>query len=158
MLKWYVLKTKNKKEKEVVQRLQGVGFEIFFPTIQGLKSPKPLFPGYLFIQTDFGDTAQYQLVRYTHGIHQILGGGEGPQVVSPEIVEMIRSRTRNGSLIERDLLVRPGDPVRVKKGMLKDLIGIVEKNLPDSRRVQILFKWLSTTIRAKVKYTELERS
>lgn len=157
MPQWYILKTKPKKEKEVLGQLSRAGFELFLPQIQGIHSPKPLFPSYLFIETDFQDPYRHRMVRYTRGVQRILGDMEGPQPVSVDIVETIRKQTRDGSLIERDLLLREGDTVRVKKGVLKDLIGMIEKRLPDSKRVQILFKWLSGTMRAKVKYTDLEK-
>ena len=153
---WYVLKTKPKKEKEVQHRLATAGFEMFFPQIMGLKSPKPLFPSYLFIRTDFSEPGCHRMVHFTRGVHRILGDADGPHPVSPSIVETIQERTRDGSLVERDLLLKEGDVVRVKKWVLKDLIGIIEKKLSDNQRVQILFKWISGTMRARIKYTDLE--
>ncbi len=154
---WYVLKTKPKKEKEVVNRLSTAGFTLFFPQIRGVMSPKPLFPNYLFIDTDFTDPHHHRMVRFTRGVQKILGDIEGPQPVASVLIETIRERTRDGSLVERDLLLREGDVVRVKKGILKDLVGIIEKKLSDSKRVQVLFKWLSTTMRVRLSYTELEK-
>ena len=70
----------------------------------------------------------------------------------------MRRQTENGSLIEQNLLYREGESVRVKKGILKDLIGIIEENMSDEGRVKILFKWLNNTMRACVKYTQLEKA
>ncbi len=154
---WYVLKTKPMKEKEVRKRLSLAGFEVFLPTIQGIHVPKPLFPSYLFVCTDFQDSHKHRLVRFTRGVQKILGDGEGPQAISASLVQTIREMTRDGELVERDLLLKEGDVVRVKKGFLKDLIGMIEKKLPDTKRVQILLKWVSGTMRTKIRYTDLER-
>lgn len=155
---WYVIRTKPKKEKEVFGRLTHAGLELFFPQIQGINSPKPLFPRYLFVLWNAADPLRHRMIRFTRGVISILGNEEGPQPVSTGIVETIRERTRDGSLVERDLLMQTGDKVRVKKGLLQDLIGIIEKKVPDAKRVQILFKWLGGTMRAKLRYTDLDRA
>lgn len=119
---------------------------------------KPLFPSYVFVNTDLQDPQRNRLVRFTRGVSRILGDEEGPRPVSEGIIETLRERTRDGFLIEQELLYKEGDEVRVKKGILMDLIGIIEKNIPDSGRVKILFKWLNGPMRAVLKCSELEKA
>lgn len=157
MNQWYVVKTKPKKEEEVGKRLQRVSSDVFLPKIRTLTSPKPLFPSYLFVQGDFDNPGLHRMIKFTRGIHQILGDCEGPQPISEGIIRTLRERTRDGSLIEQELLFKEGDLVRIKKGILKELAGIIEKNVPSSGRVKVLFRWLSGTARAVVKYTEIEK-
>ena len=158
MKQWYVIKTKPKREQDVVQQLSRVGLELFLPLIQGIHLPKPLFPSYLFVSTDLRSAGQHRLLRYTRGVSHILGDQEGPLSIPTYVIEELRSRTRDGKLIEQELLMKTGDSVIVKRGILKDLIGMVEKHLPEQKRVQILFKWWSTSMRVKLKYTDLERA
>lgn len=157
MNQWYVVKTKPKKEEEVERHLRRISADVFLPKIRALMRAKPLFPSYLFICGNLSNSSLYQLVKFTRGIHKILGDTEGPQPISESIIQTLRDKTRDGSLIEQELLFREGDRVRVKKGFLKDLSGIIEKNIPSSGRVKVLFKWLSGSARAAVKYTELEK-
>lgn len=165
MDQWYVIKTKPKKERSVVIQLQGASFEVLLPQIRALgshaadrpSSLKPLFPAYLFVKTDFNDPYLHRMVRYTRGVSRILGDDEGPVPISESIVETLRERTKDGSVIEQDLLFREGDEVTVKRGILKDLRGIIEKNLSETGRVGILFKWLNNSVRATLRYTELEK-
>jgi len=155
---WHVIKTKPKKEESVKSQLTKASFDIFLPKIKTFCSSKPLFPSYLFIRTNFEDAALHRLVRFTRGVSKILGDGEGPQPVSEVIINTLKERTSDGSLIEQNLLYKNGDSVLIKKGILKDLIGIIEKNMSDSGRVQVLFKWLSSQMRAILKYTDLEKA
>lgn len=156
-MNWYVVKTKPKKEKDVLHQLERLPGEPFLPLIQGPVSPKPLFPSYLFARMNLGDPYLHRMVRYTKGVSRILGDSEGPQPVSDIIVETLREKCLRGSIIERDLLFKPGDQVRIKRGLLRDLIGMIDKGMSDSGRVKILFKWLNTTMSAVLKYTDLEK-
>ncbi len=136
--------------------LQGAQFEVFLPLIRGVSSLKPLFPSYLFIRTNFQSTQTYRFVHFTRGVQRILGDEGAPSPIADEIMISVKLMTKNNSIIERDLLFQEGDEVFVKKGVLKDLQVIIEKKIADENRIQILYKWLNTTMRAEVKYTDVE--
>lgn len=166
---WYVVKTKPKKEVSVKSQLEKALVEVFLPKIKGLSarqtqrsegSPfhlKPLFPSYLFVRSCLTEPHRHRLIRYTRGVHRILGDTAGPLPISDEVIEALKNRTRDGSLIEHDLLFKEGDQVRIKRGILKDLYGIIEKNLSSQGRVRILFKWLYGNMKASLWYTDLEK-
>lgn len=158
MNRWYVIKTKPKKETDVLNQLKRASYELFFPRMKGLTAPKPLFPSYLFIRTNFEDSSAFRMVSFTRGVNKILGGAEGPQSISDLIIETLKEKTRDGSLIEQELLFKEGDAVSIKRGLLKDLIGIIEKNMSESGRVRVLFKWLQGNMRAVLKYTDLAKA
>lgn len=158
MKQWYVIKTKPKREKLASALLSQVGFEVFLPLIQGVTEQKPLFPSYIFIHADFESNSQLRLVQYCRGVSYVLGDQKGPLSLIGEIISMLREQTRDGSLIEQELLLKEGDSVRVKRGLFADLVGIIEKHVSAEQRVQILFKWFSTSMRAVVKYRDLERA
>ncbi|MBI4365222.1 MAG: hypothetical protein HY543_00210 [Deltaproteobacteria bacterium] len=154
---WYIIQTKPKKEGVVCEQLGRASYELFFPKMRALDRVKPLFPSYLFIRTDFSDPTLHRLVRFTRGVTRILGGAS-PKPVPDDLVDTLRTRTRDGALIEQTLLFKEGDQVRVRRGILKDLAGIIEKNMPEAGRVRVLFKWLRSCMRAVVTYTDLERA
>lgn len=157
MKRWYILQTKPKKEGAVQLLLTGARYELFFPLMRGFDRIKPLFPSYLFIRANFGDPYEHHLVRYTRGVNRILGDGVGPRPIADDIVNVLMDKTGNGSLIEQTLLFKEGDTVTVRRGLLKDLAGIIEKNMPEAGRVKVLFKWFRNSMRAVLRYTDLER-
>lgn len=162
MIAWHVVKTKPKKEDRVSSLLSQATFKIFLPKIKKRLGPQletqvPLFPSYLFVQADFADPQTHRLVKFTRGVTRVLGDQDGPIPLSADLVETLMSRTKDGALIEQDLLFKEGDEVRVKVGILKDLIGIIEKNMSETGRVKILFKWLTGNMRAALHYSTLER-
>lgn len=157
MNSWYVIQTKPKKEETVRQQLVRADYELFFPMMRAFDRVKPLFPSYLFVHTDFSDVNNHRLVRFTRGVNRLLGDADGPKPVPDRIVETLMQSTRDGSLIEQTLLFREGDQVKVRKGILKDLTGIIERNVSDTGRVKVLFKWLRGTMKAEVSYKELEK-
>lgn len=153
---WYVIQTKPKKEGDVFAMLRRASFEVFLPQMKGVSALKPLFPSYFFIHTDLKNPQTQRLVHFTRGVRRILGDAEGPTPVSDEVIASVKAVTKNGSVVERDLLFQEGDEVVVKKGILKDLQVMIEKKLSDQNRVQILYQWLNTSMRAEVKYTDIE--
>ncbi len=157
MEQWYVIRTKVKKEESVVKQLMRVNYDVFLPKIKGFKSHKPLFPSYVFVKTDLESTVHHRLIRYTRGVSHILGSGDKPKPISSIIIETLKERTNNELLSEQTLFFKIGDLVTVKRGILKDLQGVVENNIGTNGRIKILFKWLSGDMRAFLKYTELER-
>ena len=158
MNSWYVLKTKPKKEDDVSVTLRKAGITVFLPKMKGLIAHKPLFPSYLFVRSDFNDPYHHRIVRFARGVHKILGDGEGPQPIPDLIVDTLKERTHDGALIEQELLFKEGESVIVKRGILKDLIGIIEKNISDSGRVKVLFKWMNSSMRAVFRYVDLEKA
>lgn len=157
MNQWYVIQTKPKKEESVTRQLAYARYECFFPRMKGLLKEKPLFPSYLFVRTDFRDSQSHRNVHFTRGVQRILGGLDGPIAVPDPIIEILKERTRDGSLIEQELLFKAGDLVRVKRGILKDLAGMIEKNISAQGRIRVLFKWLNSRMRAVFKYTEVTK-
>jgi transcription antitermination factor NusG len=155
---WYIIQTKPKKEATVQRYLAQASYEVFLPLMKGLISPKVLFPSYLFVRTNLEDPHHHRNLRFARGVTKILSDSDGPQPIAETIVETLRERTLDGSLIEQDLLFKEGDEVTVKKGILRDLRGIIEKNLSDRGRVKVLFKWMSSSMRAVLRYTDLEKA
>lgn len=155
---WYVLQTKPQKERVVVHLLQQAGYEVFCPTMMRAGRLIPLFPRYCFLRADIANPKHHQLVRYTRGVTRVLGDNRGPVSVKEEFVVTIRSGLGAKDILEHELLFKLGDTVRVKDGVLRDLTGIIEKNVSADGRVQILFKWLSRKMRAVISYRDLEKA
>lgn len=157
MNQWFIIQTKPKNEIRVRDQLVRAQFCIFLPLMKTFFSKKPLFPSYLFVLGDIKNPQVHRLIRFTRGVNRVLCGTDGPLPVPDEVMETLMSRTRSG-FIEQELLFKEGDGVLIKRGILKDLRGIIEKNISDEGRVRILFRWLNRSFRASVRYVDLEKA
>jgi transcriptional antiterminator RfaH len=103
---------------------------------------QPLFPGYIFAR--FVGNDMLHKLCFTRGVHSVLSFGGVPAAIHNEIVAELQSRVD-----EKDGLINicvpsnvrqltPGDRVAIKRGPMKDLVGVFEKNLKDRERIAIL--------------------
>lgn len=156
---WYVLQTKPKKEASVVQLLSRARYEVFTPRIQFRSGPaQTLFPNYCFIYSDLRAMHHFHLVRFTRGVARVLGGQAGPLPVDGAIIDTLRALANDGTTIEPRNLFQNGMQVRVKQGVLRDLIGIVDRNLSTTGRVRILFRWCAYSWRVDLDYRLIEHA
>jgi transcription antitermination factor NusG len=133
---WWALYTRHQHEKSVAEMLTAKGFEVFLPLYDSTRRWKdrnkilslPLFPCYVFLRG--GSTRKLEVVS-TPGVHMILYCGERIATI-PEIeIEAIR-RTAEGRLpVEPHLFLTCGERVRVIRGSLQGVEGILvrKKNL-----------------------------
>ncbi|MBI2339391.1 MAG: hypothetical protein HYU99_03340 [Deltaproteobacteria bacterium] len=164
-MKWYVVQAKPRRENDVCRLLKQGGFETFYPVIKDLMyrsttsffRTAPLFPSYLFVHTDFGEDRNFHLVKYTRGVNKVITFENRPVPMSDEIIQTIRSHANDNGIIERQTFLKRGDRIRVRKGMLKELIGIIEKPVPACGRVQVLLKLINYEMHATVHWTEVEK-
>jgi len=119
---------------------------------------KPLFPSYLFVRFDLEDADHLKVVRYTRGVNKIIGGRSGPISIQKTVIETIRGRIGERGYIEQGMLLKQGDRVVVRRGVLRDLIGVLEKPMDDRGRVEILFKIVYHQMKAKVHVADLEKT
>ncbi len=143
MLRWYVINTKPKKERQVERLFEEGGFTIYCPKYLHEKRASPFFPGYAFLRFEFPE--QFQMVKYTRGVKRVVGNDDGPTPLPEEIVLGIKSRERDGLIVFEKYGEAPavGDEVEVVEGPLKGLKGIFRKEVGDSERVMILLNYVS---------------
>jgi len=148
---WYVLHTKPKQEKRASLNLEAWGIESFTPWLPSRSRaaiPAPLFPGYIF--------ARFQLeqllhkICFTRGISHIVSFGGVPAEVEEDVITAIRSRTDHLGVARVAPQLKPGDLVTAESGPLRDLVGVFQKELPDSERVEILLTTIAYSARIKI--------
>ena len=88
---------------------------------------------------------------------KILGDGDIPVPVPDEMIEIIRERVDVDGVIEQGFTMKKGDEVRVRSGVFKDLIGILEKPVSASGRVKILLKAMRYAVRCELSAAEVEK-
>lgn len=157
--RWYVIQSKPQKEVLVcsqLSRLADQEVECFFPRIRNHLGIRPLFPSYLFVKIALHDQEYYRLLKYTRGILRVIGSREGPVFVPPEVVRTIQKKVGEDGVIDQCSFLSKGRAVRVRRGPLQDLIGILEEPASDGKRVEVLFQLLKYPLRAVLRFGDLE--
>jgi transcriptional antiterminator RfaH len=148
-INWFALHTKPRRESFAATNVSALGVETFLPWLKAERlicgvarmSVKPLFPGYFFAR--FCPEGFFESVKCSRGVLQVVGSGRFPTPVDDEVVHEIRNRA------EADGFVRvcphalvAGTRVSIQSGPFEGMIGRVERELNDRKRVAILLESL----------------
>jgi transcription antitermination factor NusG len=133
---WWALYTRHQHEKTVAEMLSAKGFEVFLPLYESARRWKdrtkilsmPLFPCYLFVRG--GMERKLQVVT-TPGVHMILYHGDHVAKVPEQEIEAIQRAVVGQLRVEPHPFLRCGMRVRVTRGALEGVEGILirKKNL-----------------------------
>ncbi|HPM41164.1 MAG TPA: transcription termination/antitermination NusG family protein [bacterium] len=164
-LSWYVIQTKPLSEDSVELHLKNASFETFNPKIRtmirgakrGVSRVRTLFPSYLFAHIDLTDSNLYRMIKYTRGVRKILGDGASPVPVPDVMIEIIRDRVNEEGVIEQRLTMKKGDAVRIRGGLFRDLVGILEKPVTAAGRVKVLLQIMRHQVRCELSAGEVEK-
>ncbi len=157
---WWAVYTRHQHEKAVANMLATKGLEVFLPLYETVRRWKdrnkrltlPLFPCYLFVRERVDGRL---LTLTTPGINMILTCGDHMAVVAPGEIEAIQRALRDPSRIEPYPFLRCGERVRVIRGPLEGLEGILvrRKNL---YRLVLSVEMLSQSAAVEVEASDVE--
>ena len=164
-LSWYVIQTKPTAEETVRQHLANAELVTFLPKIRQMvrgqrktsSRIRPLFPSYLFVQLDLDDPSRYRMIRYTRGVRKILGDGALPVSVPDEMIDIIRERVDGSGVIEQSITMQKGDEVKIRSGVFKDLVGILERPVSPAGRVRVLLQIMKHQVKCEMSAAEIEK-
>ena len=134
--RWFALSVAPRHEKKVSCQLEQKGYETFLPLYRqqhqyGRRTREfqlPLFPGYLFCRTDPSERLP---VLTTPGVFQFLGAGKAPSPIADDEIGAIQIAARVGLRMEPHSYWEKGQKVRIAKGPLTGLEGmVVDSNKP----------------------------
>ncbi len=139
-LPWWAIYTRHQHEKTVAGMLSAKGFEVFLPLYESKRQWKdrsrmlsmPLFPCYLFVR---GETGRRLQVVTTPGVHMILSRGEDAAAVPEDEIEAIRRTIEGSCCLEPHPFLKCGERVRVKRGTLEGVKGILVRKKNEYRLV-----------------------
>ena len=162
-LRWYVVKTKPRKEERARCYLDQHGIRTFLPWMEtphfsqgeAIKKLKPLFPNYLFAQFDL--THNYPLVKWGKGVNKILGFGKYPTPIADEVLSILKNRTDENNIVRESCDLKKNDPVRITSGLFKDLLGIFDSWVSDSDRVKVLLSLIGYQPRIELHCSQVEK-
>jgi transcription antitermination factor NusG len=133
---WWALYTRHQHEKTVADILSAKGFEVFLPLYESMRRWKdrnkmlslPLFPCYVFVRG--GMNRRLQVVT-TPGVHMVLSNGESAAIIPDAEIQAIRTTVEGPFQVEPHPFLKCGERVRVKRGPLLGVEGVLvrKKNL-----------------------------
>src|SRR5262245_339492 len=162
---WYALYTRSHCEQLVFEQLAAKGFHLFLPKIQvwsqraGVRHRivVPMFPGYLFLHS-LVDSAIYLEVRKARGLVRILGQGwDRLAVVPEEEIFAIRAVLRSRLSIHPHPYLREGQRVRIMRGPLSGVEGILVDGKANKGRLVLSVELLQQSVAVEVDCTDVEK-
>jgi transcriptional antiterminator RfaH len=136
---WWVVHTRPRTEKSLARKLLNAQHAFFLPlyrkTLQSRDRTRtayhPLFPSYLFLH---GEEARLAALQTNH-VAQVLAVPDGRQLFT-DLVWVYRVMQGEAPLVPEERL-RPGTPVRIVRGPLAGLEGVV---LREGKQFRVLIE------------------
>jgi|SRR5579862_2122965 len=158
---WYALFTRHQHEKAVAAALSNKGHEVYVPLYRSVRRWQdrakhlslPLFPCYAFIREGMDRPLQ---ILTTPGVLQIVGYGGRPATISLAQLDAVRRIVESGVPIEAHDYLRCGDRVRIKRGPLAGVEGILARK-KDSIRLVVSLDMLGRSAAVEVDVLNVER-
>jgi transcriptional antiterminator RfaH len=160
---WHLAYTRPRMEETAAFNLARQGFDAYLPlfktcraTAEGLQPVfAAMFPRYVFLRAA-NERQSLSTVGSTRGVCGLVRFGVEPAQVSPEVMQEIRTfeflRTQAG--LEVISPIQPGARVRMRRGGLKGLEGLVVSVA--KQRVTFLLELLGRQKQVSVEHAELE--
>ena len=146
---WFAIHAKPRRESFAAANVCALGFEILFPRIKvermirgsAYEGAKPLFPGYFFAR--FCPETSLESVKAARGVLRVVSSGRMPVPVPDSIVQEIQDRVHADGLIRVcPQALAPGTVITIQSGPFEGMIGRVERELDDRKRVAIFLETL----------------
>jgi transcription termination/antitermination protein NusG len=158
---WHALWTRSHCEQLVHDQLAAKGFDLFLPKIDrwsrrgGLRHliRVPMFPGYVFLH-DAMDRGSYLEVLSARGLVQVLGERWDRLSTVPDAeIDAIRRIVDAGVPALPYAYLREGQRVRITRGPLADVEGILVRTKPNRGLLVVSVDLLRRSVAAHVDCT-----
>jgi transcription termination/antitermination protein NusG len=153
-LQWFALRVRSNFEQPVSNLLSAKGVEEFLPRYRCRRIwsdrvrdlQLPLFPGYVFCRIPIEERS---LVLATTGVVNLVGVHGRPLPIDDREIAGVRQMVESQSPVEPWPLHRIGQRVKVRRGPLAGLEGILLK-LKDSCRLVVSVTLLGRSVAAEI--------
>jgi|HubBroStandDraft_2_1064218.scaffolds.fasta_scaffold118617_2 transcription antitermination factor NusG len=159
--RWFTVYTCANHEKTVAKRLDARSVEHFLPIYTSVarwkdrrvKLDLPLFPGYLFVRLEAGERLH---VLEVPGVVRLVGFNGQPYPVPDAEIESLRAGIQNDLRFVPHPYLNVGSRVRVKRGPLEGIEGILlrRKNV---YRVVLSLHLIARSAAVEVDAADIER-
>jgi transcriptional antiterminator NusG len=158
---WHVLWTRSNCEQRVFDRLATKGFEVFLPRIgtwsrrggERHVAQAPMFRSYLFLRHAMDKESYIEIAKAT-GLVAILGERwDRLEVVPDREIAAIQQAVRTGLPVLPHPYLREGQRVRVARGPLADVEGILVQQKPSKGLLVISINMLRRSVAVEMDST-----
>ena len=157
---WWALYTRHQHEKAVAETLMAKNFEVFLPVYDSVRRWKdrkkllslPLFPCYVFVRG--GLDRKLQIVT-TPGVHMILNCGERFATIPDAEIEAIQKVVAGRFRIEPHPFLKCGETVRVMRGSLEGVEGILLRK-KNWERLVLSVNMLAQSVAVEINAADVE--
>jgi transcription antitermination factor NusG len=157
---WWALYTRHQHEKSVADILESKGFEVFLPLYESARRWKdrtkvlslPLFPCYVFVRGGLDRKLQ---VLTTPGIHMILYHGEKVATIPEPEISALQRAVQNSFRVEPHPFLKCGMRVRVVRGALEGVEGILTRK-KNMYRLILAVNMLAQSVAVEVHAADVE--
>jgi transcriptional antiterminator RfaH len=162
--KWYVIYSKPSSEDIARDHLERKDIPVFLPKIRECHYPskgkgikiKPLFPNYLFAHMAYPD--DYYTVIWAKGVKRIVGNGAEPIPLDDSVVHFFMKQTEEKGFVQPIPQLKAGDRVKVRRGPLEGLMGIIDGSIDEKGRIKVLMDFLKEGARVEIPFSFLEKN
>jgi transcription antitermination factor NusG len=159
---WYAIHSRSNFEKRIVRELERKGVHAYLPAYEEIHQWKdrkkrvdlPLFPGYVFAHFTDGPATRLHILQ-TAGVVRILGHGSGIEPVPESQIDAVRTILRSGAAYSVHPLLRKGVRVRVVRGTLCGLEGVLARIKKQSRLI-VSIPLLNQSVATEVNASDVE--
>lgn len=160
--RWYAVYTRSNFEKRVAKELGLKLIESYLPVVEQLHQWKdrkkmvevPVFPGYVFARFRDSNATRLDLLR-TPGTVRILGQGDQIEPVPEVEIESIQRLLKADVSCFVHPFLREGAWVRVKRGALKDVEGLLVR-VKSKTRLVLSISLLSQSVATEIDISDVE--
>ncbi|MGC2639270.1 MAG: UpxY family transcription antiterminator [Acidobacteriaceae bacterium] len=160
VLPWWALYTRHQHEKTVAEMLEAKGFEVFLPLYDSLRRWKdrrkllslPLFPGYVFVRGGYDRRID---VVSTPGVFTILSRGDRFATIPEQEIEGVRKTVEGRLRVEPHPFLKCGERVRVTRGTLQGVEGILTRK-KNMYRLVLSVEMLAQSVGVEIDASDVE--
>jgi transcriptional antiterminator NusG len=133
MSNWFALRVRPKHEKAVAGNLSNLGFDEYVPLHRVRRAwsdrvkmlDAPLFPGYIFCRFSYAERLH---VLNTPGVESIVRFGKTEAPVDESEIDAVRTLAASGKPLAHLPFLRIGQNVRIERGPLAGIRGVVVRD------------------------------
>lgn len=139
---WFAARTKSRQEKTSAAMLQSMAVEHYLPLQTEARQwsdrkqtiTVPLFAGYVFVRLDLTGPERAMILRLP-GIVGMVANKDGPCPIPDREIDQVRTALASGTQYAVVPLLRVGYRVRVVRGALQGLEGIMIRTTSSCRLI-----------------------
>jgi len=160
---WHALWTRSNCEKTVFDRLEPMGYEVFFPRVQAWTRRRgkrqlthvPMFPGYLFMRHQMDKATHVEVLR-SRGLVRILGERwDRLWSIPDKEIDAVVKLTNAGVVALPYPYLREGQRMRIQDGPLAGIEGIFVKGKPQKGLLVLSVELLKRSLAIEIDCTHV---